>query len=87
MSRLRARVARLADRLADRRAPPDPLPSWWGREPSTLTDAELDAAIAWHTDHLPPHLRPPDPATLTDAELDRELARYAMRRGRRGRRR
>jgi hypothetical protein len=79
VSRLRARVAR----LADRRPPPDPLPSWWGREPVTLTDAELDAAIAWHTEHLPPHLRPPDPATLTDAELDREIARYAVRRGRR----
>jgi len=79
VSRLRARVAR----LADRRPPPEPLPSWWGREPATLTDAELDAAIAWHTEDWPPHLRPPDPATLTDAELYRLIARYAMRRGRR----
>jgi hypothetical protein len=81
VSRLRARV----DRLGAHRPPPDPLPSWWGREPATLTDAELDAAIAWHTDHLPPHLRPPDPATLTDAELDRLIARHALGRARRRR--
>jgi hypothetical protein len=74
---LRTRLAR----LAAHRPPPDPLPSWWGRHPAALTDAELDAAIAWHTDHLPPHQRPPDPATLTDAELDRLIAHAA--RGRR----
>jgi hypothetical protein len=79
MSRLRGRV----ERLTGRRLPPDPTPSWWGRAAATLTDDELDAAIAWHEAATPPHLRWPDPATLSDDELADALARAGA--GHRGR--
>jgi hypothetical protein len=84
MSRnLRGDLARVAERLRHRR-PPDPLPTWWGREPATLTDGELADAIAWYQAGTPPHLRWPDPASMSDDELANEMRRLGV--GRRGRR-
>jgi hypothetical protein len=39
---MRRRVARAEESLR----PPGPRPRWWGRDPSTLTDEELDTALA-----------------------------------------